>query len=43
MMALILVSLLASFASGAVVDLSPETQVDPTQMVGGDPFPEPKP
>ena len=39
MMAWILVSLLASVASGAVVDLSPEPQIDPTQMTGGDPMP----
>ena len=43
MMAWILVSLLASFASDAVVDLSPETQIGPTQKTGGDPMPEPKP
>jgi hypothetical protein len=40
MMAWILVSLLASFASDAVVDLSPETNVAPPVMeYGNDPVP----
>ena len=43
MMAWILVSLLAGYASGAVVDLSPETTVAPPD--GGNGFPDnpPKP
>jgi hypothetical protein len=35
MMAWILVSLLASFASDAVVDLSPELEIGPTQSADG--------
>jgi hypothetical protein len=45
MMAWILVSLLASFAGDAVVALSPETNIAPTQFAdGGDGLPpNPKP
>jgi hypothetical protein len=43
MMALILAALLASLASDAVVDLSPEANAGPTQSLDGGGYPpEPK-
>ncbi len=43
MMAWILVSLLAGYASSAVVDISPETTIVPMEFADGNDNPPPKP